>query len=94
MGKGTCYFLRKNLPALKRPSSKVLHHTYHRPTLPKMCRPCSVDHGVESSVVEDLGAERLMGQRIKRMYQDAETVIVVNAVALISVGHDWVQMDP
>lgn len=27
------------------------------------------------------------------MYQDEETVVIVNAVTLISVAHDQVQMD-
>ena len=43
--------------------------------------------------MEDLEAEGLMGQRIKLTYQDAETVVIVNAVTLISVAHDRVQMD-
>jgi hypothetical protein len=43
--------------------------------------------------MEDLEAEELTGQRIKLMYQDAETVVIVNAVTLISVGHDPVRMD-
>ena len=94
MGKGNCFFFYIiNIPALKQPSSKVLHQTYRRPTLPKRCRLCSVDHVVEALAMEDLEAEELTGQRIKLMYQDAETVVIVNAVTLISVGHDLVQMD-
>ena len=93
MGKGTFFWKKKYLPALKRPSSKVLRQTYHRPTLPKRCRLCSADHVVEASAMEAPEAERLMVQRIKLMYRDAETVVVVNAVALISVAHDRVRVD-
>jgi hypothetical protein len=90
MGKGTCFFLRKTLPALERPSSKVLHQTYHRPTLPERYRLCSVDHVVEPLAMEDLEEEGLLGQRIKLMYQDEETVVIDHAITLISVGHDQV----
>ena len=78
---------------LQRPSSKVLHQAYHRLTLPNRCRLCSVDHVAESLAMEDLEEGGLLDQRIKPMYQDEETVVVVNAIALLSVAHDQGWMD-
>lgn len=89
-GQKVLIFMRKALPALERPSSKVLHQTYHRPTLPKRCCLFSVDHVEESLAMEDLEEEGLLDQRIKLMYQDEETVVIVHAITLISVGHDQV----
>ena len=40
--------------------------------------------------MEDLEEEGLLDQRIKLMYQDEETVVIVHAITLISVGHDQV----
>ena len=40
--------------------------------------------------MEDLEEEGLPGQRIKLMYQDEETVVIVHAITLISVAHDRV----
>ena len=43
--------------------------------------------------MEDLEEGGLLDQRIKPMYQDEETVVVVNAIALLSVAHDQGWMD-
>jgi hypothetical protein len=83
-------FLRNNLPALQQPSSRVLRQAYHKLTLPKSCRLCSVDHVVEWLVTEDLEEGELLGQRIKLIYQDEETVVIVNAVTVLFVAHDQV----
>jgi hypothetical protein len=40
--------------------------------------------------MEDLEEGGLLGQRIKLMCQDEETVVIVNAIALISAAHDQV----
>ena len=88
MGKALI-FLVNSSPALQQPSSRVLQ-ACHRLTLPKRYPLCSVDHVVEWLVMEDLEEGELLGQQIKLIYQDEETVVTVNAITLLSVVHDQV----
>ena len=70
---------------LQQPSSKVLRKAYHRPTLPKTCCLCPV-------IIKDLAEGELLGQRIRLIYQGEATVVVVNAIALVSAEHGGVSM--
>lgn len=40
--------------------------------------------------MEELEEGELLGQQIKLIYQDEETVITVNAITLLFVAHDQV----